>query len=254
MGKPAFIQLGDVVEIPILFEDRSVLAIDKPAGWMLAPDDWDRTGRNLQLAITSSIKGREFWAKSRNLKFLRFIHRLDAETSGVLLFAKSPGAVPVYSRLFESRQLQKTYLAVVEGRPAMDEWRCGDALGPEPGQPGRMRIDPQGKPAETRFKVLQRSERTSLVEATPVTGRTHQIRVHLRQSGHAVIGDSLYGSVSSGSKVFPLGLRAVALIYRDPFSRRQVFVRAPREAFMSAFGFTLPRLKSSAPDDSLSSE
>ena len=179
MAKPAFIQLGGAIEIPILFEDRSILAIDKPAGWMLAPDDWDRTGRNLQLAITSSIKGREFWAKSRNLKFLRFIHRLDAETSGVLLFAKSPGAVSVFSRLFESRQLQKTYLAVVQGRPARDEWTCSESLAPEPRHPGRMRVDPQGKPAETRFKVLQRAENTSLVEASPITGRTHQIRRQL---------------------------------------------------------------------------
>src|ERR1051325_9038071 len=105
MARPNVIQLGDEVSIPILYEDRSALAIDKPVGWMLVPYTWDRTGRNLQLAISSSILGGEFWARSRNLKFLKYVHRLDADTSGVLLFAKSPGAVRTYSDLFESRRM-----------------------------------------------------------------------------------------------------------------------------------------------------
>src|SRR5436190_19161615 len=100
MAKPAQIELPDGISIPIVYEDRSVLAIDKPAGWLLVPNSWERTARNLQLAIESSITAGDFWAQSRNLKFLRFVHRLDAETSGILLFAKSPGAMPVYSRLF----------------------------------------------------------------------------------------------------------------------------------------------------------
>src|SRR5580765_4974816 len=78
-------------EIAILYEDRSVLAIDKPRNWMLVPFSWQRTNRNLQAALTSSIAARDFWARSRNLRFLRFIHRLDADTTGVLLFGKSPG-------------------------------------------------------------------------------------------------------------------------------------------------------------------
>src|SRR3981081_814023 len=104
MAKPKHIELndGDIV-IPILYEDRSVLAVDKPAGWLLAPDSWDQTGRNLQLALQSSLNAGGFWARSRNLKYLRFIHRLDAETSGVLLLAKSPGALSAYSGLFEER-------------------------------------------------------------------------------------------------------------------------------------------------------
>ena len=82
MAKPDYIELGRDLCIPILYEDRSVLAIDKPAGWMLAPNTWDRTGRNLQLALESSVREGEYWARSRNLKFLRFLHRLDADTSG----------------------------------------------------------------------------------------------------------------------------------------------------------------------------
>src|SRR3954468_24383103 len=104
MAKPQDIELGDGTIIPILYEDRSVLAIDKPPGWMLVPTSWERTARNLQLALESSISGGDFWAKSRNLKYLRSIHRLDGETSGILLYAKSAGAMPVYSQLFETRE------------------------------------------------------------------------------------------------------------------------------------------------------
>src|SRR5213593_2527572 len=103
MAKTSYIELGSGEQIPILYEDRSVLAIDKPRGWMLVPFSWQRTDRNLQAALSSSIAAKDFWARSRNIRFLRFVHRLDAETTGVLLFAKSPGATKSYSRLFESR-------------------------------------------------------------------------------------------------------------------------------------------------------
>ncbi len=96
MPKTNFIELEDCEPIPILYEDRSVIAIDKPPGWMLIPHSWQKTTRNLQAAIASSIAGRDFWARSRSLKFLRHVHRLDADTSGVLLFAKSFGAVQNY--------------------------------------------------------------------------------------------------------------------------------------------------------------
>src|SRR5688572_15773067 len=128
--------LAGEVSIPILYEDRSLIAIDKPAGWMLVPFNWDRTGRNLQLAISSSILGGEYWARSRSLKYLRYIHRLDAETTGILLFAKSPGALKTFSGLFESRQMDKRYLAVVRGSPRQDAWTCNAPLGPDPKEHG----------------------------------------------------------------------------------------------------------------------
>ena len=93
MARPNFIELPDCEPIPILYEDRSVLAIDKPRGWMLVPHSWQKTAWNLQAAIASSMAARDYWARSRGLKFLRFIHRLDADTSGILLFCKSIGAV-----------------------------------------------------------------------------------------------------------------------------------------------------------------
>src|SRR3954471_1136297 len=140
MPKSQDIELGDGTLIPILYEDRSVLAIDKPPGWLLVPTSWERTARNLQLAIESSISAGDFWARSRNLKFLRYVHRLDGETSGVLLFVKSAGAMPVYGELFESRDVEKIYLAVVEGMTREEKWTTDLPIGPDSRRPGLMRI------------------------------------------------------------------------------------------------------------------
>lgn len=265
MAKPTHIELPGVPPIPILYEDRSVLAIDKPRGWMLVPYSWQKTNWNLQAAIVSSIGAGDFWARSRGLKFLKFVHRLDAETTGILLFAKSPGAVESYSDLFEDRRMEKTYLAVVEGVPQKMEWTCRLKLGPAPGQIGRMKVDERdGKDAETHFRVLQtndgRSRRreeaesdqraksnvrlvtsaaTSLVEAHPLTGRTHQIRLHLAETAGSVVGDDIYGRREDRGK---LGLRAVRLAFADPFTRRRIEIRAPVEGFCREYGFDIPAL------------
>lgn len=259
VAKSKHIELNDgEIVIPILYEDRSVLALDKPGGWMLAPDSWDRTGRNLQLALQSSLNAGDFWARSRNLKYLRFVHRLDAETTGITLFAKSPGALQAYSELFETRRVEKTYLAVVRGVPKQSQWTCTLALTPDPGMRGKMKVlheaksaihNPQSaiaKDAETHFKVLQTSASTALVEARPTTGRTHQIRVHLAAAGHPVMGDPLYGqdaaAASKGRQ--RLALRAVKLAFRDPFQKKMIYIRAPVEDFLREYGFVLEKAAS----------
>jgi 23S rRNA pseudouridine1911/1915/1917 synthase len=202
------------------------------------PVDWQRTSRNLQAAIESSIRAHDFWARCRNLKFLRYVHRLDAETSGVLLLAKSPGALQAFTRLFQSRHIEKVYLAVVRGAPRELAWVSRQRIGPDPAQRGRMKIDPrQGQEAETRFRVLATRDNAALVEARPLTGRTHQIRVHLAASKLPVLGDQLYGGPSSPQPEFPLALRAASLAYTDPFRRKPVVIEAAADAFLKAYGF-----------------
>jgi len=272
VAKPNFIELPGVDPIAILYEDRSVLAIDKPRGWMLVPFSWQKTQRNLQAAIVSSIAAGDFWARSRGLKFLRFVHRLDADTSGVMLFAKSQGAVESYSELFESRRMEKTYLAAVNGTPRQKEWTCRLSLAPDPKRIGRIIVDAeQGKEAETSFRLLQTIDRSanvppavtmnsptgsilasaapsrpaasgtparrSLIEAQPYTGRTHQIRVHLAESGCPCVGDMLYGKPDKCE----LGLRAVRLAYSDPFTRKRIEVRARVDSFCREYGFDIPQ-------------
>ncbi len=241
VAKPNQIELGDGTTIPILYEDRSVIAIDKPSGWLLVPYNWDKTDRNLHLAISSSILAGDFWAHSRNVKYLRHIHRLDGDTSGVLLMARSPGALDSYSALFESRRMEKKYLAVVRGVPKEECWTCQLKIAPEPNQIGRMTIDAhQGKEAETLFRVIIRKGGKALIEARPITGRTHQIRLHLAAAGFPVLGDRLYGEKITGTSAAPLALRAVSLNYIDPFQKRMIRISAPTSGFCSRFGFTVP--------------
>jgi RluA family pseudouridine synthase len=235
MTKPNFIELPGCEPIPILYEDRSALAIDKPRGWMLVPHSWRRTNWNLQAAIDSSLRAGDFWARARGLKFLRYVHRLDADTSGVLLFAKSFGAVETISDLFESRKMEKTYLAVVAGEPKQSEWTCELKLAPDPKQFGKVKVDSRhGKNAETHFKFLESRGKFSLVEAKPITGRTHQIRVHLAESGLPIVGDEFYGKLEDD---LPLGLRAVRLQFQNPFTQKRVDIRAPADKFLQEFGF-----------------
>ena len=257
VAKPREIELPDGTRIPILYEDRAVLAIDKPGGWLMVPTSWERTARNLQLALESSINAGDFWAKSRNLKFLRFVHRLDGDTSGVVLFVKSPGAMRPYSEAFEERAVEKLYLAVVAGVPASSEWTCALRIAPAPEQKGRMQalspsarhVPAETKEAQTHFAVLKSGVDRTLLLARPVTGRTHQIRVHLAAEGHPVIGDALYGSRSgvqrpNAAPQSPgLALRAIALAYRDPFTRKTIRIEAPFRDFVRTHGFTVDRIE-----------
>lgn len=234
MAKTDYVELPDGSQVKILHEDRSVLAIDKPPGWMLGPEDEEHVRRNLHIALTLGIEAGLWWARCRGLKFVRFIHRLDAPTTGVLLLAKSRGALAPFGKLFSGRLVEKTYLAVTDGIPKEKEWTCTLPLGADPAVPGKHRIDHEdGKESETRFRVLETRNGRALVEAYPHTGRTHQIRLHLLAAGCPVAGDILYGKAHPAG----LGLRAVELAYPDPFTRRPIRIRAERAEFEKAFGF-----------------
>lgn len=231
MPKPSFIELSREVRLPILYEDRAIIAIDKPPGWMLVPVSWQKTNWNLQAALMSSIAAGHFWARSRGLKFLKYIHRLDAETSGILLLARSQGALHTFEEMFETRRMEKVYLAVTDRPPREQEWTCRLALMPDPKEVGRILADRNGKPAETAFRVVASVGEKHLIEARPFTGRTHQIRVHLEKSGCPIIGDELYGRAGEH-----MALRAVGLAYRDPFTRKPVAIRAPTDEFLKEHG------------------
>ena len=134
--------------------------------------------------------------------------------------------------------MEKVYLAVVSGVPKESAWVSRLKIGPDPMQVGKQMSDPRsGKEAETSFRVLQENDGKALVEARPVTGRTHQIRVHLAEAGYPVVGDEMY-SRSMEESVPPrrteapaFALRAVSLTYSDPFTRRRVKIDAPRDEF-----------------------
>lgn len=170
-----------VERLAILYEDEHLLAVDKPAGVLSHPTD--KIVRN---AATSILK-----AQFPDLK-LRPAHRLDRETSGVLLFAKAQEAARVLAEAFFTRRVEKEYLAVVAGRVAWKKKRVEASLGREGGEIKVRQKAGAGKAAATEFELIEAGASASLVRCWPRTGRLHQIRVHLASLGHPILGDKLY--------------------------------------------------------------
>jgi 23S rRNA pseudouridine1911/1915/1917 synthase len=175
----------------IVHEDESLLAIDKPSGMPSHPTFARKDGTALQLA--------EELLRRRERRKVRLwpLHRLDTATSGLLLFAKTQAAARAVSQNFARRRVAKRYVALVAGVPATEQGEIRLALAE-----GHLRTEPslEGKEALSRYRVLEAfSVHAALVELEPLTGRMHQLRVHLAAIGHPVLGDSKYGAAHTGS-------------------------------------------------------
>jgi RluA family pseudouridine synthase len=181
-------------EIPVLFEDEHLLAINKPALLLTSPDRYDAERPNLMKLLHRDIERGAPWAKERNLSYLMNAHRLDFETSGVLLLAKDKPALVTLANTFGSEKLTKIYVALVQGSPEEDKFRIEAKLAPHPTKPALIRVDPKrGKRSVTEVTVREYFYRYALLECRPRTGRTHQIRAHLRYVRLAIVGDAQYG-------------------------------------------------------------
>ncbi|HEX6240409.1 MAG TPA: RluA family pseudouridine synthase, partial [Polyangiales bacterium] len=182
--RPPFEEPAAERELPLVYEDEAIYAINKPPGLPVHPSA--SYHRN---TVSFILQERFGYAAAP-----RIAHRLDRETSGLLLCAKGPEHERKLKYAFETRAMQKTYLAIVRGEMAMERGTVDLPLGrPAQGLHVLMEVQKHGLPAVTEYQVRARARGHSLVELFPHTGRQHQLRVHLSALGHSIVGDKLYG-------------------------------------------------------------
>ena len=181
-------------EIGILHEDEWLLVVNKPAGLLTSPDRYDPNRPNLMKLLHRDIERQASWARERNLSYLMNAHRLDFETSGIIVLAKSKEVLVKLVNLFGTEKPVKTYIAFVHGAPMQDQFTVDVRLAPDPRRLGLMRPDPKkGKKSKTDFEVTTRFRGYAQLLCRPRTGRTHQIRVHLKSVNLPIVGDTQYG-------------------------------------------------------------
>ena len=226
--KPASQEPAVNADVKVLFEDEALLVLHKPAP--LPMHEGGRFCRNtLQYFLNIAL----------HPLMPRSIHRLDANTTGVVVFAKTRHFARLVQPQFEHGEIEKVYLARVQGHPKEDVFACDAPVSAEPGKLGGRKIAEDGQAAHTEFRVLSRAaDGTSLVEARPLTGRTNQIRLHLRHLGHPIAGDNTYladGTLGETQTLPvdapPLCLHAWKLTLKHPLDGRTMTFEAPRPSW-----------------------
>lgn len=206
--------------LPVIYEDENVIVIDKPVGVLTH----SKGALNDEFTVAEFVRGKTSYKQDTNRPGI--IHRLDRATSGVILCVKNETTASYLARQFSDRTTKKRYAAVVSGMPKQEEAVIDLPIGRNPKSPSTFKVDASGKHAETYYKVLASSGLHSLVELSPKTGRTHQLRVHMSHIGTPIVGDPVYGTESSDR----MYLHAHSLEITLPGGDRQTFVsRLPDE-------------------------
>ena len=217
-------QTADATDIPVLYEDEDIVVINKPAGVLTHA----KGGISQEHTVADMLRPLTTFASDTNRAGI--VHRLDRETSGVLVGARTPAAAEFLQKQFAQRTTKKTYIAIVEGVPKHTEALIDLPIGRSPAKPSTFRVDPKGKSAQTTYYVLDVQNDKSLVKLQPKTGRTHQLRVHMAHIGHPIVGDIVYGK--SAQRMF---LHAYQLELTAPNGERMTFTAPIPEEFLRDF-------------------
>jgi tRNA pseudouridine32 synthase/23S rRNA pseudouridine746 synthase len=190
--------------IDLIYQDSFLLVVNKPAGLLSVPG----RGADMQNCLSTQLQ--------QQFPDALVVHRLDMATSGLMLFALSTVMQRQLSLMFSERQIGKGYIAVVQGKMESSAGEINLPISADwPNRPMQKISTEQGKPSLTRYRMLSNNNESSRVELEPVTGRTHQLRVHLAAIGHPILGDALYGDVSTAPRLL---LHACALSFVHPIS------------------------------------
>ena len=213
------------VDLPILYEDDDVIVVNKPSGLLTHA----KGGLSDEPTVAEIIRQKTSFATDTDRPGI--VHRLDRDTSGLLIIAKKPESAAHLQRQFAERTAKKTYIAITDGKPKLNAAKIDLPIGRNPSAPSTFRIDPNGKPAQTTYHVLAENNIQSLVELKPTTGRTHQLRVHLAHLNAPILGDRVYGKSSDCRMMLHAQKLEVAL----PSGERKVFEAAIPDEFKKFF-------------------
>ena len=222
-AQPAGLEAQDI-PLQILYRDEDLIVVDKPFGLVVHPGAGVRSG-TLANALLHAFP-EVLWVGEGDRPGI--VHRLDMETSGVMVVARSPRAYESLKEQFKDRRVKKVYRALVWGRMRRLEGLIDAPIGRHPRHGQRMSVKTRRpRAAETRYTVLEEFPRTTLLEVRPLTGRTHQIRVHLAAAGHPLVGDTRYGRKKGGRRYPRLFLHACRLAFAHPATGQPVEFSSP---------------------------
>jgi len=233
---PAVDAVAAAEEIPldVLYEDSDLVAVNKPPGMTVHPSPGHTTATlvNAILAHCKDLSG------IGGVLRPGIVHRLDRDTSGVILVAKNDEAHHALARQLKDRTVEKTYVALVEGTPKPVEGVIDAPIARDPRNRQRMTVLEDGRASVTHYRLVERLPGTSLLEVRPKTGRTHQIRVHLAAIGHPIVGDRLYGKPSQTGRTAKLVARqflhAARIVFAHPRTGARMEIEAPLAADLAA--------------------
>lgn len=202
------------IPLDIIYEDENMLVVNKPSGMLTHPTSLEKENTLVNALLYKYADN----LSDINGEFRRgIIHRLDRNTSGLLMIAKNNKAHEFLSRQIKEHSITKKYRAIVKGVIKDDEFEISEPIGRNPNQPHKMMVRADGKPSKTVVKVLERFKDATYVELTLITGRTHQIRVHMKHINHPVFNDTLYGAGMGKVKTEEQVLQSFYLRFTKPF-------------------------------------